>query len=69
MNNGSIDYLIERLLEYAGEAIVESNENIDDVFLQGKRLAYMEILGTINTELQANGEDYEGYVKYISKLL
>ena len=53
--------MIERILEYAGETIVESNENMTDSFLQGKRLAYTEILDVIQIELKANGESLSEY--------
>ena len=61
MDKSSIKYMIERILEYAGETIVESNENMTDSFLQGKRLAYTEILDVIQIELKANGESLSEY--------
>ncbi len=68
MDKNSMKYLIERILEYAGEAIVESNNDMTDSFLQGKRLAYTEILDVIQIELKANGESLEEYGMDIEKI-
>ena len=58
MNNVSyefIEHLLERIEDYANDAKSELKNNKDDIFYQGKELAYTEILDVINTELIANG--------------
>ena len=40
-------YIVSRVLENAKDAVAESKSNPDDEFVQGKRLAYYEILDTI----------------------
>ena len=50
-----IEHLLDRIEDYAKETKDELQKNKDDVFFQGKDLAYMEILDVIATELKANG--------------
>lgn len=54
MNNiteEEIKYIIARILDNAKDTMTEYKENKNDEFLQGKRLAYFEVIDTIKNEL------------------
>lgn len=53
----SMKFIIERLVENANDAVEESERDKGDLFAQGKRLAYYEMLDTLNSELKAHGVD------------
>ena len=52
MNNkisqSSMENIIRRIIEYANETIKEKENNSE--FIEGKRLAYHEVLGVIQNE-------------------
>lgn len=60
MNEASLKYLIAKLIEDANDVRAEF-ENIqnegDKLFLEGKRLAYYEMLLTIQNELDIEDQD------------
>ena len=63
-NNISIEGLkciIGRLIVNAKEAHDESIEDRDDLFKQGRRLAYFEMLDMLKTEMEVRDADLREY--------
>ncbi len=56
-----IKYIVGRLLENANDAVKESDENKNDEFCQGKRLAYYEMLDILKTELDVRDQDLKEF--------
>lgn len=56
-----IKFLIARLLENANEAVEESNENQEDLFAAGRRLAYYEMLDILKSELDVRDQDLKEF--------
>ena len=46
-----ISYIVGRIVERAREAVEESKDNREDVFRDGRALAYYEVLDILRTEL------------------
>ena len=46
-----IAYIVERIVERAREAVVESRGDRKDLFKDGRALAYYEVLDILRTEL------------------
>lgn len=61
MNESEIRYIIERLIDNARDAYHESINNPDDVFYKGKKIAYYEVLDTIQGELESRGQNLKNY--------
>ena len=61
MNDSEIKYIISRILDNANDAIEESNQNKDDDFYKGKKIAYYEGLDTIKNELKAKSQDLKEF--------
>jgi len=61
LGNESMKFILSRVLENANDTIEELNENKDDDFYKGKRLAYYEVLDTIKSELEARGQDLKEF--------
>ena len=61
MNDSEIKYRISRILDNANDAIEESNQNKDDDFYKGKKIAYYEVLDTIKNELKAKSQDLKEF--------
>ncbi len=61
MSEAEIKYIVARVLDNANDAFEEANENKDDDFYKGKKLAYYEILDTIKNELKARGQDLKEF--------
>ena len=57
MNNDIFNHIVERLLRNADDALKEFDQNKDDEFYQGRRLAYWEVLDTLKSELMV--ADYD----------
>lgn len=57
MNNDIFNHIVERLLSNADDALKEFEQNNDDEFYQGRRLAYWEVLDTLKSELMV--ADYD----------
>ncbi len=57
----SIKYLVARLLDNANEAVEESNENKEDPFAAGRRLAYYEMLDILKNELDIRDQDLKEF--------
>lgn len=59
MNKSTFDFIIERVVDNALDAVQESDE--DKEFQSGKKLAYYETLDTIKNELIAHDIDVSEY--------
>ena len=62
-------FIVSRVLDYAKDAVEESKKNPDDEFVQGKRLAYYEILDTIRNELIVRDADLKSMMLEIDPAL
>ena len=56
-----LQYIVETLVEYANDTLEELNQNPDDKFYQGKKLAYYEMLDSIKSRLEVREEDIANY--------
>ena len=61
MDETAINFIISRVIENAHEARNEAQQNENDDFYIGKKLAYYEILDTIKNELKAREENLEEF--------
>ena len=61
MNKEQMQYVISRILERAFEAKEEYKKEPNDIFQQGRHLAYYEVLDMIKSELYIIGEDLKNY--------
>lgn len=57
LSKDGVRYIIGRLLDYAKEAGQEAKENPQDPFYSGKKLAYVEMLDVLQSELDARDQD------------
>ena len=53
----SLKYIIARLVDNANEAVEESEKDKSDLFNQGRRLAYSEMLDILKSELDVRDAD------------
>lgn len=64
MNNLTAErlkYIIARVIDNANDAVKESKENPKDAFIDGKKLAYYEVLDTIKNELDVSEQDMKEF--------
>ena len=64
MNNLTAErlkYIIARVIDNANDAVKESKENPKDTFIDGKKLAYYEVLDTIKNELDVSEQDMKEF--------
>ena len=61
MNEETIKYIIARVISNANDALEESKQNEGDVFYEGRKLAYYEILDTIKNDLDINDQDLKEF--------
>lgn len=61
MSDETIKFIISRVVENANDALEESNQNKDDDFYKGRRMAYYEIMDTIKNELEASSQDLKEF--------
>lgn len=61
LDKSGVAYIVSRVFQNAMDAVEERNSNPEDAFLQGRVLAYYEILDTIKNELSARDEDLKYY--------
>lgn len=57
LSEDSLKYIIARLVDNANEAVEESEKDKSDVFNQGRRLAYYEVLDILKSELDVRDAD------------
>lgn len=61
LSKAGIAYIVSRVLNNANDAIQAKKESPNDEFIEGKILAYYEVLDTIKNELIARDEDLKEY--------
>lgn len=61
LSNEAMKYIIARLVENANEAVAESEENKEDQFKSGRRLAYYEMLDILKNEIDARDVDLKEF--------
>lgn len=61
MSGDEIKYIIARLVDKANANITEARADRNDLFKEGKSLAYYEMLDVLQSELTVAGEDLEEY--------
>ena len=61
MSEETIKYIIARVISNANDALDESKKNPGDVFYEGRKLAYYEILDTIKNDLDINDQDLKEF--------
>lgn len=61
MTEESIKFIISRVIANANDAAEEAKENKDDDFYKGRKLAYYEILDTIQSELFVRDADLKEF--------
>ena len=57
----NLRYIIERLIDRANETLQEKEDNPEDEFVDGKSLAYYEMLDIIKTELKISTGDLKSF--------
>lgn len=57
----AIKFIIARVLDNANDAFEEAKENKGELFYQGKKLAYYEVLDTIRNELYGHDQDLKEF--------
>ena len=61
MTEAEMKYIIARLIENANDCLAERKEDPKSEFLDGKSLAYYEMLDTIKNELMAHSVDLKEF--------
>lgn len=61
LTRDGIKYMVSRLLENAKEAVEESEENKNDSYCAGRRVAYYEMLDILKTELDVREQDLKEF--------
>jgi len=56
-----LQYIIARVIDNANDAVKDSKENPKDDFINGKKLAYYEVLDTIKNELDVSEQDMKEF--------
>lgn len=57
LSDEAIKFILSRVLDNANDAVEEYNQNKDDDFYKGKKMAYYEVLDTIKNELEARDQN------------
>lgn len=61
MSESALQYILSRMLDNANDTMKELKNNPKDLFYQGKKLAYYEMIDTIKNELEAHNQDLKEY--------
>ena len=61
LSKDAIQYIIARVLDNAKDALSEAENNKGDLFYEGKKLAYYEVLDTVKNELEVRDQDLSEY--------
>ena len=61
MNEATIEFIISRVIDNAKNTVEEAEQNKDDDFYKGKKLAYYEVLDTLKNELAVREQDLKKY--------
>ena len=57
LSEEALKFIISRLVENANNAVIESENDRSDLFGQGRRLAYYEMLDILKSELDVREQD------------
>lgn len=57
LSEEALKFIIGRLVENANEAVIECENDKSDLFSQGRRLAYYEMLDILKSELDVREQD------------
>ena len=57
LSEEALKFIIGRLVENAYDAVIESENDRSDLFRQGRRLAYYEMLDILKSELDLREQD------------
>ena len=57
LSEEALKYIIGRLVDNANDAVEESKKDRSDIFSQGRRLAYYEMLDILKSELDVRDQD------------
>lgn len=57
LSEEALKYIIGRLVDNANDAVEESEKDRSDMFSQGRRLAYYEMLDILKSELDVRDQD------------
>ncbi len=70
LTNAELEFIIGRIIKNA-EDVLEEEKNEKDDFIDGKKLAYFEVLDSIKNELSVRDVDTEelGIDRMISRLM
>lgn len=61
MTSAVAQFIVERILDYAQDAIDDAKKNKNDEFYNGKKAAYYEVLNMLKNELDAHDENLKEY--------
>ena len=60
LSEDALKYIIGRLIRNANEAVAEGEDN-SDIFKQGRKLAYYEMLDILKSELDVREQDLKEF--------
>ena len=61
VTEAEMKFIVSRVVEKANDALKESISNKDDLYFEGRKIAYYEVLDTIKSELDAHDQDLKEY--------
>ena len=61
MNEALLKFIISRVIENANDSLEQTKQHPSDDFYKGRKMAYYEILDTIQGELDAHNLNLEEY--------
>lgn len=61
LSQEEIKYIVARLIESAKDSFSIKNNDKNDLFYQGKKLAYYEVLDILKSELDAREQDIKEF--------
>lgn len=61
MTEAMIKFIISRVIEKANDSFKEASQNKDDLYYEGRKIAYYEVLDTIKSELDAHDQDLKEF--------
>ena len=59
MDKSIVKLIISRLIERANDSLTESEHNKKDLYYEGRKVAYYEVLDIIKSELYVHDQDLE----------
>ena len=61
MTDATLKFILSRVIEKANDAFEEASQNKNDLYYEGRKIAYYEVLDTIKSELEAHDQDLKEY--------